>query len=76
MEKGKENEYSCLVLAGQRSMQERREALQVGTRVSCITGSSAITDIILSELSKCEIPGKASLKLDKIRNLLDQDFIW
>ena len=28
-EKGKENEYSCLVLAGQRSMQERREALQV-----------------------------------------------
>ena len=29
VEKGKENEYSCLVLAGQRSMQDRREALQV-----------------------------------------------
>lgn len=31
MEKGKENPYSCLVLAGQRSMSERREALQVST---------------------------------------------
>ena len=29
MERGKENPYSCLVLAGQRSMQERRAALQV-----------------------------------------------
>lgn len=29
MERGKENAYSCLVLAGQRSMHERREALQV-----------------------------------------------
>ena len=29
MEKGKQNAYSCLVLAGQRSLPERREALQV-----------------------------------------------
>ena len=29
MERGKENPYSCLVLAGQRSMEERRTALQV-----------------------------------------------
>ena len=28
-ERGKENAYSCLVLAGQRSMEERRTALQV-----------------------------------------------
>ena len=29
MEKGLENPYSCLVLAGARSMQERKQALQV-----------------------------------------------
>ena len=29
MEKGRENPYSALVLAGQRSMAERRQALQV-----------------------------------------------
>ncbi len=30
MEKGVENPYSCLVLAGARSMDQRRDALQVG----------------------------------------------
>lgn len=29
-ESGKESKYSCVVLAGQRSMEERRRALQVG----------------------------------------------
>ena len=29
-ESGKEGKYSCVVLAGQRSMEERRRALQVG----------------------------------------------
>ncbi len=29
MEKGVENSYSCLVLAGARSMDQRRDALQV-----------------------------------------------
>lgn len=37
MEKGKENPYSCLVLAGQRSMQERRAALQVNLLLATAT---------------------------------------
>lgn len=33
-ESGKENPYSCVVLAGARSMEERRSALQVTARMS------------------------------------------
>ena len=35
-ESGKEGEYSCLVLAGQRSMDQRRDALSVRTSARCL----------------------------------------
>ena len=35
MEKGVENPYSCLVLAGARSMDQRRDAPQAGPTVFC-----------------------------------------
>ena len=41
MEKGVENPYSCLVLAGARSMDERRQALQVATQFSTLCSGHA-----------------------------------
>lgn len=37
-EGGKEHPYSCVVLAGQRTMDERRRALQVGLKRHCDLG--------------------------------------
>ena len=39
MEKGVENPYSCLVLAGQRTLDSRREALQVCIPSSTLPGN-------------------------------------
>ena len=46
METGKENPYSCTVLAGGRSMQERRMALEVS--VLCLVHSVPNQNIVRS----------------------------
>ena len=49
-ESGKENPYSCVVLAGARSTGERREALQVGR---CPAARTALTPHTVQLLAAC-----------------------
>ena len=62
MEKGLENPYSCLVLAGARSMDQRRDALQVShMRHSCLPGSVSPVHL---KLRWCPVVGaSAALRL-------------
>ena len=47
-ESGKENPYSCVVLAGARSTGERREALQVGRCPAARTAQTLLTVQLLA----------------------------
>ena len=41
-ESGRQNPYACAVLAGRRGMQQRREALEVGTPPVCTSLAAAV----------------------------------